>query len=169
MKLQDYIQYYVGCRVIIDPGTTKEETGRLMGVCSVPNSINQIYYHIVTDQMAVEEDEDFCMPYNDDADEPARIKPILRKLESLTEEQVKHLIGWDKLQELYVDVSYELSKKWIAVNYSIDAGDEGVYNQRYVVDFNVFTPTHFHYLLRQHFDLFGLIDAGLAVDANKQD
>lgn len=70
------------------------------------------------------------------------IKPILRRLEDMTEEerQVVHNMG--KLYMNHKDhtlPSYSLSKMWAA-------------NQT-------------HYLLKQGFDLFGLIDAGLAVDA----
>jgi hypothetical protein len=33
------------------------------------------------------------------------------------------------------------------------------------IDWTVFSPQEFHLLLSKHFDLFGLIEAGLAIDA----
>lgn len=156
MKLQDYIQYYIGRRVLVD----EKEYGTLMGGTFIPNSINQIYYMIRTDEMVANEDEDFDMPYNDDADEPARIKPMLRRLEDITEEEqvfICHLhmpAGWKGVRLLE--------------NSEDDWGMRILYDQETFKSLYVrkdrLTPKAFNYLLKQGFDLFGLIDAGLAVD-----
>jgi hypothetical protein len=91
MNLIDYIHYYIGCDVIIEPGTKKEDRGRLIGGSFIPNSINQIYYDIQTAGMRQDEGDDFAMPHNDDAEGPARIKPILRRTSDLTEDEAAQL------------------------------------------------------------------------------
>lgn len=82
-ELKDVIHYYIGCEVIIDG----KERGRLMGANPIPNSVGQVYWDIITEEMK-KEDEDFCMPYNDDPDMgPLRIKPILKLLEDVSDAQ----------------------------------------------------------------------------------
>jgi len=188
MKLQDYIMYYIGCDVIIDQGTKKEDRGKLMGGTFIPNSINQIYYYIQTAEMRENEDEDFTMPYNDDADEPARIKPILRRLSDMTEEEAIRVhreatktpfLPADKDE---YDVTYIKDKSEVCsievvdlripntyTNINIE-GNVLVYmhehNKEPKICERVANQNHItHYLLQQQFDLFNLIDAGLAFDA----
>jgi hypothetical protein len=133
-KIQDYIGYYIGCEVIIDD----KERGKLFGADLVPNSCNQIYYNIQTEEMRINDGDDFCMPYNDDADEsPARIKPILRRIEDATKKEIKEYDMYTKYQT------------------------DGVHSVLIRHD----TPESFHYLLKKGFDLWGLIDANLAVDS----
>lgn len=98
-QLKDVIQYYIGCRVLIDD----KEYGTLRGGTFVPNSIDQIYYDIQTDKMKEdEEDEDFSMPYNDDTGPKCRIKPLLRRLEDMTEEEIKEsvLLNWAENRDI---------------------------------------------------------------------
>jgi hypothetical protein len=83
-KLSDYIQYYIGCDVIIDG----REHGKLLGGMFIPNSVDQIYYDIQTEEMRIQDGDDFSMPYNDDPfDSEPRIKPILRRLEDVTDDE----------------------------------------------------------------------------------
>ena len=182
MKIQDYIHYYIGCNVLIDQGTVNEERGRLLGVCPVPNSVNQIYYHIVTDEMAQNEGPDFCMPYNDDADSVARIKPYLRPMSSITEYEAEHLAmiytGADSVKRIEGTVS-----NWFYFECYFNGAekeilkmpkDGGPYYAHMFDDDapgfrNIIHEQHaFHYLLQNHFDLFGLIDAGLAIEITIQ-
>lgn len=64
-------------------------------------------------------------------------RPLLRRLEDMTEEEKRE----------HHSLMFE--------------GTDGVHQVVVMME----TPDSFHYLLRQHFDLFGLIDAGLAIDA----
>lgn len=133
MKLQDNIHYYIGCEVIVDG----KERARLIGGSFVPNSCNQIYYDLQTEEMKAE-DIDFAMPYNDDADDPEpRIKPILRKLTDITEEE-----------------SNEYRK-------FLYGRTDGAHSVIMLVE----TPRSFDYLIKKHFDVFGLINKGLAIDS----
>ena len=67
------------------------------------------------------------------------IKPILRPLSSMTGEEKKELEKIEKNE------------------YVADAG----------IEQDIWTSKEFLYLLSKHFDLFGLIDAGLAIDKTK--
>lgn len=89
IQLKDVIHYYIGCDVIVDG----KERGRLMGANPIPNSVGQVYWDIITEEMKLE-DEDFCMPYNDDPDMgELRIKPILRRMEDIAPEH------WDCIEQ----------------------------------------------------------------------
>jgi hypothetical protein len=190
MKIIDYLPYYLGCDVIIDPGTKKEDRGKLLGGTFVPNSINQIYYDIQTADMRDSEDEDFAMPYNDDADDPARIKPILRRLSDMTEAEIINLLNsmWPptmedkpKEEEYCLEVfkgdggNLVNSDVVVGANYSVrcfegiisikDCGTICLYDGAGDEQEGTNIPAAYHYLLRQHFDLFNLIENGIAVDA----
>lgn len=178
MKIQDYIKYYIGCEVIVEG----KEHAKLIGGSFVPNSCNQIYYDLQTEEMKVD-DIDFAMPYNDDADDPEpRVKPVLRRLEDMTEEEA------EQLAIIYSGAKTVERTKGVANNWHyyfcyfseneegellIIAADGCAWYAHY---FDKDQPGHrnivdehkaFHYLLTHHFDLFGLIDAGLAVDGGK--
>jgi hypothetical protein len=162
IQLKDIIHLYIGCEVLIDG----KEVGRLYGInTSYLKSTNQVHYDIQTEQMRIEDGEDFVMVYNDDFDDELRIKPILRRLEDITDKEIKELIGWDNLNEKYANVSYERGNFGIVINYSIDAGEEGFYQQSYNITFHTFSPKEWVYLLKNGFDLFGLIKSGQAIDA----
>lgn len=133
MKLQDNIHYYIGCEVIVDG----KERARLIGGSFVPNSCNQIYYDLQTEEMKAE-DIDFSMPYNDDADDPEpRIKPILNRLSNLPEKEGIEMFGNDRYWDIVC-----MEGKW-----------------------DSFSSKELHILTKQGYDLFGLIDAGLAIDS----
>lgn len=136
MKLQDYIQYYIGCEVIVDG----KERAKLIGGSFVPNSCNQIYYDLQTEEMKLDDGIDFAMPYNDDVDDAdPRIKPILRKLSDITNEE---------------DNELEAIK-----------GARVIYRSEPNVEIRYDTPDTFHWMLKKQFDLFELIENGLAIDS----
>lgn len=165
MKLQDYIKYYIGCEVIVDGKERKLLTGGIF----VPNEVNQIYYNI-------EEDDGFSMPYNEDAnDAKPRVKPILRRLEDMTRDEMKaiwQLIVGRPFPEsgkiLWFDKETSTScKRWCMMSGIDRVGIE--LNGNVWADCDLqhikFNPHMVaHYLLQQTFDLFGLINAGLAID-----
>lgn len=82
-SIKEFLKYYIGCEVLVDDN----ERGILIGADLIPNSAGQIYYNIQTDEMRLNEGQDFCIPFNDDLTDRSRIKPILRKLSSITEEE----------------------------------------------------------------------------------
>lgn len=70
-----------------------------------------------------------------------RLKPILRPLSDMTEEE---------LQE--------------CGNMIYDFSDDPELNNHKWQDFEICAVEQFYWLLKKHFDLFGLIESGLAVD-----
>lgn len=175
-KIQDYLPYYIGCLVLID----NNEYGVLNGGTFVPNSCNQIYYDIQTDEMKENEEDDFSMPYNDDADEqPARIKPILRKLDNLQDVEMIEMYNIEKNCVPDPELDFDIQRlgygniitRLDMLNVRFMFGFGGQY---YKVIEESNPPTIepminqfklFHYLLSKHFDLFSLIESGLAIDA----
>ena len=79
--------------------------------------------------------------------ENADFKMILRSLESMTEEEA--LECW-KLTHRMENELIQING-WQVVDY-------------YRRETNFYEAVEFHYLLSKHFDLFGLIDAGIAIE-----
>jgi hypothetical protein len=106
-NIKDYLHLYIGCRA---EATTVE--GAVSNVA--------ISYTLLHDWDGWLE----------------RIKPILRKLSSMTEEEFQHMIneGW---------IGAPTFTNWTKI---------------------VYKPEQFRYLLAKGFDLFGLIDSGLAIE-----
>lgn len=145
MKLIDYLPYYIGCDVIT---TDDNETAELVGVTDDDAHL----VHKGTGSYGT------CSVEG--------IKPILRKLESMTREEAKYLLGFKESEIILnirkTDKYYNFEFKWADNRF-----DKGYGFSERAIGFNNddWKPWQFHYLLRQHFDLFGLIDAGLAIDA----
>jgi hypothetical protein len=161
MKLQDYIKYYIGCNVIT---TDDNERAELVGV-SDDNA------HLVHEGTG-----------NYGTCDVTGVKLVLRRLEDMTEEEaitIATMAMFDKPAG-YPIKDYTVRRLPLG-NYPPSACQVAINNDWYemeiAIGFNTgniwFTkfeqrvfnqPAIFHYLLTQHFDLFGLIDAGLAVD-----
>jgi hypothetical protein len=156
-KIQEYLHFYFGCRVWID----EKEYGRLVGGDYVPNSVNQIYHNIELDGEKDDDGYPVIIPYNDDFDSPSRVKPILRPLSAMTEEEMLS----------YARITRPEAEKIVFKDGGISSyynpGDTTFYKwAKHRLD--VFTPEETLWLLSKHFDLFGLIESGLAVDKTKQ-
>jgi hypothetical protein len=172
IQLKDVIKYYIGCDVIIDG----KERGRLMGANPIPNSVGQVYWQIITEEMKLE-DEDFCMPYNDDLDMgELRIKPILRPLASMTREEMKDIwrivhgrIFPESGKIVYLDAESRYAcKRWCMMSGVDRVGIE--FNGTIWADCDLHTHKFnpqivSHYLLSKHFDLFDLIPSKQAIEA----
>lgn len=97
IQLKDVIHYYIGCDVIVDG----KERGRLLGANPIPNFVGQVYWDIQTEEMRLEEDGDFAMPYNDDPDMgELRIKPILRRLSDITDAEWNEIEAATSIMEM---------------------------------------------------------------------
>lgn len=148
MKLKDYLHYYMGCKVIT---ADDNEQANLVGV-SDDNA------HLVHDGTGSYGTCDI-----------SGVKPILRRLEDMTEEDLKEMITKLSLIDLS-NCEFEFEQFWV------NAIRKGVVVDCLSIEMNgqidMMHYTHatnpqaeaFHYLLSKGFDLFGLIDAGLAVD-----
>lgn len=149
-KLQDYIQYYLHCDFYL----TKR---------NIRTRITNYWPR---------QDKEHCIGYGLDdvngVEDIHYIKPILRKLDSLTDEEIKGLINWDKIRAIYKNVSFERCINGIVVYYAIDAGHDhgGLFPHTYKITFHSFSPFEWRFLLSIGIDLFNLIKDGLAIDAS---
>jgi len=82
-------------------------------------------------------------------------RPILRRLESIKEDDAIEF-----LKSAIPGAEYVTHNEYAVIWKSQGSTSD--------ISFLFGPPLAFHYLLRQGFDLFGLIDAGLAIDANQQ-
>ena len=161
MKLQDYLHYYLYGK-IYEVGVT---TCQLIG-------IGDTYYTIKTKQGTL-----LTMSNR------ANIKLVLRRLEDMTEEEaiaVARLSLFDR-DKGYPDCDFKARKTSVGTQlpsaYEVRI-DNDWYDEVIKIGFNTGNiwrcngstehlhnqPKVFHYLLQRHFDLFGLIPAGLAID-----
>lgn len=154
MKLQDYINYYMGCKVIT---ADDNEQAELVGV-SDDNA------HLVHDGTGSYGTCDI-----------SGVKPLLRRLEDMTRDDMKPI--WqlitgrsfpDSGRVVWFDKEERTSAKRFVMMSGVDR--VGIEMTGYVwADCDLshikFNP-HFvsHYLLQRGFDLFGLIPANLAID-----
>lgn len=115
-ELKDYLHLYIGCEVL---DLKKDETARLIAVVD----------RFKTRSAQVEYPEYTAFKYIEE------IKPILRRIESMTQDEEREMHSLEKSFEDKVHLNIELyaaMTKWYC---------------------------------DKHFDLFGLIDASLAIDA----
>lgn len=138
MKLKDYLHYYLGCRAQAAPygGQPKrQEYGKLAGI-----GIRDVVNIKFDTWQSIADVSIYC------------VKPILRRLEDMTEEEARNF-----LKHAVPGAEYITQNEWGVIWQSQGSRSEIFY---------LFgPPAGYHYLLTHHFDLFGLIDAGLAVDA----
>lgn len=144
MNVKDFLPYYIGCQCITKSydGIKKERTisFQLFGEMALTGKFG---YHIES------------------------VKPILRRLDDMKEEEAKHLLRFKPEHEI---LKCEKTDKYISFQYRwLDSiYDSGYgYSERALGFHQLWKPQDFHYLLKQCFDLFGLIDAGVALDAKE--
>lgn len=107
----------------------------------------------------------------DGFDMPGGVKPILRRLSDMTEQEMKALYRtrtlWAYIQESHIKkIQFsEGNQNCITIGYEGPSGSSGYTCGNELMYLNQLMPTQFHYLLKQGFDLFGLIDEGAAIDA----
>lgn len=152
-KLKEYASYYIGCRCLNTwfPEGHKEydKEWKLIGVSKFAKSygLENEYEQTWTDS----------------------IKPILRRLSDMKEGEAIELVRLVVHEDEYNNVStYRHNYTGdLMVQWGILTPMERVDDIEYF--FNAtgekcWSADQFHYLLKQGFDLFGLVDAGLAQD-----
>lgn len=149
-KLQDYIQYYIGCKCVRTDITSTGYQYSLYAYDCDP--LSRAPYYIGSDSGYYWVRE---------------IKPILRKLDSMDDADIKSFLNWNRLNELYVDVSYKKEELAIILNYSIPCDGDIVYPQSVTIMPKIeLRSDQFDHLIKNGFDLFDLIESGLAIDAS---
>ena len=135
-KLQDYIPYYIGCRCL---NTWFPDGHEMYNNNWILNSID------------ITSPKPFRLDNQDDTTWTDSIKPILRRLESITDEECWEM---DEIDTIWVkNTSHEYKSNRLYL-----------YKEK-CIKFNNISPGIFNYLLKKHFDLFGLIDSKLAIDS----
>lgn len=110
------------------------------------------------------------------SDEDSRIgglRLVLRRLSSITDDEIKELFHWEKVRHEYKDISFDrwtvenrttgvITLTGITMNYTIPT-DEGDHARSYTIEVSGMNAYDFKWCLSKGFDLFGLIDGGLAI------
>lgn len=148
-QLKDYLHFYLGCQ--IDTGT-----GYVTLTAVQKEVIPCTNFRVIVLNGNVTHE----LMWSD------RCKIVLRKLESMTEEEAEDLarlvtpkFRWEDIRILEVkptEIHFMDGSKWYG-----DGVEE--FNDCYI-SLIEFAPACFHYLLSRGLDLFGLIDAGLAIN-----
>lgn len=140
-ELKDIISFYIGCECIYDWG--REPNVELKGKIT-PKIIESIYY-------------------NDG--EVRWVKPLLRPLSDMTEEEAIEVTKPIVIYGYTEGRSYETYRNsfgQIVVSWGIS------HLERYVPQSEQhYTTEQFIYLIKQGFDIFGLIESNQAVDKTK--
>jgi hypothetical protein len=139
MKLQDYLHYYLGAAFI-----TNNSEGEVN-----PKTIQFIYPMIEKNK---------------------GVQLVLRRLEDMTQEEAIALVKLVVHEDEYINVTTyrhnltnDLMVQWGLLTPKQRADDVASYFN--ATGERCWSGDQFNYLLKQHFDLFSLIPAGLAVDA----
>lgn len=130
MDIKDYIHFYIGQKHI-------RELHRKSGEVDVIGPMIISGHDVATWNQFTHQ----SLSYNETLN--AIDKPILRKIESMTEEEMNE-----------------------CGNLDYDFSNDPELNQWSHLDFDcILTPNQFTWMLKRGFDLWGFIDVGLAVDA----
>lgn len=139
-NIKDYIHHYLGCDCDFFIGLPEGFTA--IGERTIINT--RVLHNVINDL--------------------ANVKPILRPLSDMTDEEIRMMFvlkGYNN--ENFKPTRVKIDDLFI--QFEID-GDEYEYQCDYQ-HLITMRPNQFTYLLKQGFDLFGLIDAGLALDKTK--
>lgn len=136
-KIEDYLHLYIGCQGKISDGIATINNVDITGV-----TIDQVNRGSFT-----------C-------------NPILRPLSDMTEEEKMQLIRICHPEKEYPIIKYiDLDKE--VLNFSSKTQRMKYYRIFACGFYGTWHPEEMKYLLKQGFDLFGLIESGLAIDKTK--
>lgn len=163
-KIEDYIHLYIGCDVLVEinPDAT-QQVAKIIGV-HIDKWVDGNYHPTI--------EVDFGYQTNRTHYYQNQIKLLLRPLSSMTEEEAKELIQFEKLNREYANVDFNIITGYkgnivaIEVNYTI-VDEDIVLPKVWTFNFCAMNSDDFRHLLSKGFDIFGLIDANLALDATK--
>jgi hypothetical protein len=139
MKLKDYLHYYMGCIFWTNNSQGELNATTIKYIIEMINNSKGVQLH-------------------------------LRRLEDMTEEEAIELVKQVVHENEYTNVSTYRHNYTndLMVQWGYLTPIERVNNVQYFFNATgerTWSAAQFNYLLTKHFDLFGLIDAGLAVDA----
>lgn len=148
MKLQDYIHYYIGCKMIRSSHWEPQNEPYILNFEVIREAVEFGDRPLLrrTQDLTEQEAEKLAMIYSG-ADSVKRVKGTVGNWHYFT-------CSFDGAESETLIISSD-GCAWYAHYF-----DENAPGFRNIINEHEAT----HYLLKQHFDLFGLIDAGLAVD-----
>lgn len=180
-KIIDYAHLYIGCTVQSYWGTTSEKV-TLVGVAE-----GILIYDFWRDETEVAHSWDATL----ESEHPDKL--LLRPLSSMTEEEIKEVLFIIMDSPVHLDKDSRFTKaefdncidsiepddNAIVVHFSLrcielklyiseHSGLIRLYDEDDKEQYFEFNPMLFKCLLSKGFDLFGLIEAGLAIDSTKQ-
>ena len=135
--IREYLKYYIGCEVI-GKYLDEDRKGYLTGVRNGSYECEIQFF----------EEDGFNVMEEPEFNEPSDVKLCLSRLEDMCEEDVKVCgnMGYD---------------------FSDDPNPDMHPRKEDFVNPTMLLPEQFHYLLSKGYDLFGLIESGLAIDKNQ--
>jgi len=155
--IKDYLHLYLGCEI---QGNYMDEPckGYLTGIGEYQAEIQFIVNGNAEEEPA----------YN----RYSEVKPILRTLSDMTEDEKLwwfNSVNDGKRKLVESEWVSELNGKACEPHWTLWTDDYKIGRMGYTVGINnSFKPEQFFWLLSKHFDLFGLIEAGMAIDKTKQ-
>lgn len=147
--IRDYLKFYIGCEVMTtDPQTDETSKGYLTGIAEWPEESVEIQLH----NFIHADEEPTYKAYSD-------VKPILRRLESMTEEEMAELFWLDnksfKEMEGVFKLHIDNSRPRFGIRVMLEK--DGKHFMTGTLSMSRFNPEQFQYLLSKHFDIFNLI------------
>lgn len=148
IQIKDVLHYYIGqnCHIVYHDGLEGENviTYALLGQFALTGKFS---YH------------------------PKTVKPLLRRLSDMTEDEMICLYDCEYLygnhatkSEVYKAGFKPGNGNIIEIHYRGPEGGTGYRSGCQYVQLNRLSERQFHYLLKQGFDLWGLIESGQAID-----
>lgn len=154
-KIENYLHLYLGCGVMGDYDGSPRR-GYLTGISGVAEEQAQIQFF---------EEDGFNVCEEPEYNQFVEVKLILRPLSDIKEDEARE----------YAMLYMKIMDKDAPVSISIKDGNVRIligaeeYNCAILWPLNNYgqKPESLRYLLSKHFDLFGLIESGLAIDSTK--
>lgn len=149
MNIKDYLHLYLGCKVAIASEQFKGdslvltalEMVRLGTVCTVTDTAIKTSFNVNAED----------------------VKPILRPLSDMQLDEMKQFFSLTGLPNDCKPTRADYSDFVFQLEYVSCGAIQSTHSYLYHL-----SPKQFFWLLSKHFDLFGLIEAGLALDKTKQ-
>lgn len=157
-KFKDLVNLYIGCNVSIKEEQYKGGSLVLIGICDMGCQVEDTGIKIT-----------FYV-------NPEHVKPLLRPISDMTEEEMKEMyrlvfnrsfIG-DNVTHRDIGKKEERWVLWSGVERLFIYKDGDVGADSNLHNYHVHAPSIVKYQLSKHFDLFGLIESGQAINITKQ-
>lgn len=149
-KIEDYLHLYLGCKVYIKGEITKGmfDDGQEVDIIGTLSSVSGNYWGIDTEHGSIGTDK-------------AIFKLLLRPLTDITEEEMfAFFLIYCPKEQLVEDNSRE--SMWVGYFGKTEAKER--VKIKLLKNIISLTPIETVYLVSKGFDLFGLIESGLAID-----